>query len=111
MSLASPYTLNQGNIVKTAPNNIGRGLDWLPLNQKSLKQGLIIRYLTVFLVSYKTYSNKPYNNSYLINMLFVNKYSDIYKEYYTERPMKIPLVKLYSLKGYITTTLIYLRYG
>ena len=24
---ALPYTLNQGNTVKTAPNNIGRGLD------------------------------------------------------------------------------------
>ena len=32
MPLALPYTLNQGNTVKTAPNNIERGLDWPPLN-------------------------------------------------------------------------------
>ena len=65
----------------------------------------------VLLVSYKTYFNKPYNNSYLINMLFVNKYSDIRKEYYMERLIEILLVRPYSLKGCITTTLIYLRYG
>ena len=109
--MASPYTLDHGNTVKTAPNNVRRGLDWPALNQKSLEQGLTIKYLIVFLVSCKTYFNKPYNNSYLINILFVNRYGDIRKEYYTERLMETPLVKPHSLKGYITTTLSYLRYG
>ena len=111
MLSALPYVLDQGNTVKTAPNNIGRGLDWPPSNQKSLERGLIIKYLIVLLISYKTYSNEPYNNSYFINMLFVNRYGNIRKEYYIKRPTETLLVRPYSLKGYITTTLIYLRYG
>ena len=35
--LASPYTLDQGNTARTALNDIGRGLDWPALNQKSLE--------------------------------------------------------------------------
>jgi hypothetical protein len=56
------------------------------------------RHLTVFLVSYKTYSNESYNNSYLMNMLFVNRHGDIRKEYYTERPTETPLARPIKLK-------------
>ena len=108
---ASPYALDQGNTVKTAPNDIGRGLDWPPSNQKSLERGLMTRYLTVLSASYETYSNEPYNNSYLMNMLFVNRCGDIRKEYHTERPTETPLARPHSLKGCVTTTLICLRYG
>ena len=97
--------------MKTAPNDIGRGLDWPPSNQKSLERGLMTRYLTVLSASYETYSNEPYNNSYLMNMLFVNRCGDIRKEYHTERPTETPLARPHSLKGCVTTTLICLRYG
>ena len=53
----------------------------------------MIRHLTVLLVSYKTYSNEPYNNSYLINMLSVDRYGDIRKEYHTERLTETPSVR------------------
>jgi hypothetical protein len=45
----------------------------------------MIRHLTVFSASCETYSNEPYNNSYLINTLFVDRCGDVRKEYYFER--------------------------
>ena len=97
--MASPYALDHSNTAKTALNDIRRGLDWLTSNQKSLKQGLMIKYLMVFLVSCKTYSNELYNNSYFINILFVNRCGNIRKEYYIERPTEILLARPHSLKG------------
>jgi len=59
----------------------------------------MIRHLTVLLVSYETYFNEPYNNSHLVNILFVDKYSDIHKEYHMERPTKTLLAKPVKLEN------------
>ena len=58
----------------------------------------MIRYLMVLLVSYKTYSNEPYNNSYLINILSDDRYGDIYKEYYIKRLMETLLARPVKLE-------------